>query len=175
MVQPPTSNPPDVASAPPPAAYGGNYAEAKQYAADATSPYGQKYPPQATPVVAQGQPAYCTPQAQAYYPAAQPVPGGGTYPPQQPSAFHVVQAPPQYPDRDEGCCVTPDWIFFGIGWIVGISWVIGALLPLCRTPKFANSTVRGGWIANCIMTILFIVAIVIIIVNRPSSGDDSYY
>ncbi|GAQ85277.1 hypothetical protein KFL_002270110 [Klebsormidium nitens] len=172
MAQPSHSEIPIASAAPPPAAYGENYKQEKQYTEYATPPYGQQYPPQAVPI-AQGQPAYYAPQGQGYYPG-QSMPGGGAYPPQQPSAFHVVQVPPHQPSRNQHCCATPDWIFFILGWIFGIFWPIGALLPLCRTPKFANPTVKAGWVANCIGTVLLIAAIIVIIVARPKS-DDPYY
>ncbi|GAQ85279.1 hypothetical protein KFL_002270130 [Klebsormidium nitens] len=134
------------------------YAQKQYENADATSsPYKQPaYAPQAIP----GQPTYYfSPQTQGYYPSAQPV--AGSYPPQQPGAFYVVQVPPQTPPREEGCCVTPDWIFFGVGWVLSVFWVIGAFLPLCRTPKFANNAVKAGWVANCVMIVVYIVVVLL--------------
>ena len=43
-----------------------------------------------------------------------------------------------------------DWILFGIGWICGITWIIGAFRPLCRHPRFPKARNKAGWIANLI-------------------------
>lgn len=41
-----------------------------------------------------------------------------------------------------------DWILFGVGWICGIAWIIGACRPLCRHPRFPAARNKAGWIAN---------------------------
>ena len=43
-----------------------------------------------------------------------------------------------------------DWILFAIGWICGITWIVGALRPLCRRPRFPAARNKAGWIANVI-------------------------
>lgn len=43
-----------------------------------------------------------------------------------------------------------DWILFGVGWICGITWIVGALRPLCRRPRFPAARNKAGWIANLI-------------------------
>lgn len=41
-----------------------------------------------------------------------------------------------------------DWILFGVGWICGIAWIVGACRPLCRNPRFPAARNKAGWIAN---------------------------
>ncbi|GAQ85278.1 hypothetical protein KFL_002270120 [Klebsormidium nitens] len=131
-------------------------AQEKQHTQYTTPPtFGKQYTPEGVPI-AQGQPAYY---------ARQGIPGV--------RAFHVVKQPHRQ-SRNQDCCATPDWILFGLGWIFGIFWPIGALLPLCRTPKFANPTVKGGWFANCVGTVIFIVVVIVIVTARRKS-DDSYH
>ena len=43
-----------------------------------------------------------------------------------------------------------DWILFGVGWICGITWIVGAFRPLCRRPRFPAARNKAGWIANLI-------------------------
>lgn len=77
--------------------------------------------------------------------AETPVKDQATAPAEQKQPF-VVSAPGHYPEAP----IWTDWILFGVGWICGIAWLIGALVPLCRRPRFPATRNKAGWIANVI-------------------------
>ncbi|GAQ85280.1 hypothetical protein KFL_002270140 [Klebsormidium nitens] len=104
----------------------------KQYEANAMSPHAADLSP-----------------GQAFSASAAHAPFGGNASPQQPVAYYVQVPPPGRPRKD-GWCATPDWALFFMGWFTcGVGWIVGAFLPLCRTPRFENGMIMGAWIANC--------------------------
>ena len=57
-----------------------------------------------------------------------------------------MSAPSYYNDIP----IWTDWILFGVGWICGIAWIVGAFIPLCRRPRFPAPRNKAGWIANLV-------------------------
>lgn len=46
----------------------------------------------------------------------------------------------QHPRR-EGCC-NSQWVLFGFGWVTGLTWFLGFLLPMCSYQRLKVPSYR---------------------------------
>lgn len=62
--------------------------------------------------------------------------------------------------------------YAGVGWIIGLSWWVGAFLPIKRQPRFQSQSARVAWLLNVAMS-LVLVAIIIAAAVVASRHKDS--
>ena len=43
--------------------------------------------------------------------------------------------------RREGCC-NSQWVLFGFGWVTGLTWILGFLLPMCSYQRLKVPSYR---------------------------------
>ena len=43
--------------------------------------------------------------------------------------------------RQEGCC-NVQWVLFGFGWVLGLPWILGFLLPMCSYQRLKAPSYR---------------------------------
>ncbi len=44
-------------------------------------------------------------------------------------------------NRREGCC-NAQWVLFGFGWVCGLTWILGFLLPMCSYQRLKVPSYR---------------------------------
>jgi hypothetical protein len=72
-------------------------------------------------------------------------------------SIDIMQAPAVIDTtQDDNCECTLGWVLFGLGWLIPICWVVGALLPCCSSDR--ND--RKAAIASRIMWLIFCVILV---------------
>ncbi|KAK9832180.1 hypothetical protein WJX74_001915 [Apatococcus lobatus] len=117
-------------------------------------------PPQSTPAL--GNTADPMHNAPAFYGSGPPEFNGQTI-------YNVNQA-----DGQERCRCNLDWWMFGIGFFTGIAWFIGAFLPYCRNPHHPTRSHHMAHRANCVMSILLIIVIIIAGIVATRSSHNIY-
>jgi len=109
----------------------------------------------------------------AYAPA--PYPNNG-YPAQPVPGYPAGESGMTQHQRREGCC-NSQWVLFGFGWVTGLTWILGFLLPMCSYQRLKVPSYRVGWYANTIMTALSVgvgIAMIYFYGNVCAWGPNGY-